>query len=60
MSTLIDPEMAAVVLGCSARRVRQLVAAGALVNYGEPRRIRLDLAEVSRYAARASVTSADP
>lgn len=50
--TLIDSAMAAVVLGCTRRRVQQLVADGTLTNHGTPRKVRLDLAEVSTHKAR--------
>ena len=46
---LIDTETAAVALGVSARRVRQLVAAGKLTNKGTARRILIPLAEVLRF-----------
>lgn len=49
--TLIDTAMAAHVLRVTARRVRQFVAQGDLTNHGNARHIRLDLDEVSTYAA---------
>lgn len=50
--TLIDTAMAAVVLGVTVRHVQRFVAQGDLTNHGNGRHIRLDLAEVSNYAAR--------
>ena len=47
--TLIDTETAAVALGVSARRIRQLVEQGKLTNYGTTRRILVNLAEVKDY-----------
>ena len=47
--TLIDTETAAVALGVTARRIRQLVAAGRLTNMGTPRRILIPLSEVLRF-----------
>ena len=50
--TLIDTSLAAYVLRVTTRRVRQFVAQGDLTNHGDARHIRLDLDEVSTYAAR--------
>ena len=44
--TLIDTAMAAVALGVTDRRIRQLVTAGKLTNHGTTRRILLNLEEV--------------
>ena len=46
--TLIDTAMAGVALGLTSRRIRQLVAAGKLTNYGTTRRILVELDEVRR------------
>lgn len=48
--TLIDTEVAALILNVTPRRVRQLITEGKLTNHGEPRRIRLDLDQVTRHA----------
>lgn len=49
--TLIDTEMAAVMLDVSPRWVQHLVSVGDLTNHGTPRRILLDIDEVSRRTA---------
>lgn len=46
MRRVIDIETAAVVLGCTGRHVRRMVADGRLVNHGTARRILVDLDEV--------------
>ena len=46
MVTLIDTAMAAVALGVTDRRIRQLVAAGKLTNHGTTRRILVKLEDV--------------
>lgn len=47
---LIDSATAAVLLGCTSRRVQQLVQCGSLTNRGTTRRIRLSVDEVSDFA----------
>lgn len=44
---LIDTETAAYAAGVSERRVRQLVQAGELTNYGTRNRIRIDYDELA-------------
>lgn len=46
---LIDTEAAAVALGVTARRIRQMVAEGKLTRYGTPRRILVDLQELQDF-----------
>jgi phage terminase Nu1 subunit (DNA packaging protein) len=48
--TLIDSEMAAVLLGVSVRRVRQMVDEGKITNHGDPRSFAFDLDAISRLA----------
>ena len=48
--TLIDSEMAAVLLGVSVRRVRQMVDEGKIANLGPPRSFAFDLDAISRHA----------
>lgn len=45
--TLIDSEVAALVLGCSIRQVQTLVKEGKLTNYGARHRLSLDLDDVT-------------
>jgi hypothetical protein len=47
--TLVDTETAAIALGVTARRVRQLVAEGKLTNHGTARRILVDIAELQDF-----------
>lgn len=47
---VIDTATAAVLLGCTPRRVQQLVQCGTLTNHGTTRRIRLDVDELSDFA----------
>jgi hypothetical protein len=49
---LIDSATAAVALGLTDRRVRQLVNEGALTNLGTSRKIRLDVEQVADLHAR--------
>lgn len=46
---LIDSATAAVALGLTPRRIRQLVAAGRLKNYGTTRRILVSLDELTDF-----------
>ena len=47
--TLIDAQMAAVVLGCSVRHVQNLVRDGTLTNHsGKANRVRVDLNEIEQ------------
>jgi hypothetical protein len=46
---LIDTATAAVALGVTARRIRQLVSEGKLTNNGTARRILIPLAEVLNF-----------
>ena len=46
---LVDTETAAIALGVTPRRIRQLVEAGKLTNHGTTRRIMLDVAELLRF-----------
>jgi hypothetical protein len=48
--TLIDSEMAAVLLGVSVRRVRQMVDEGKITNHGDTRSFAFDLDAISRLA----------
>lgn len=50
--SLIDPEVAALLLRVTARRVQQLVKDGALTNHGTARKIRLRLDEVEAFRLR--------
>jgi hypothetical protein len=50
--TLIDSEVAALMLRCTDRHVRRLVAAGSLLNHGTTRRIRVDLDAVAAMSAK--------
>ena len=47
--TLVDTETAAIALGVTARRIRQLVAEGKLTNHGTARRILVDIAELQDF-----------
>jgi len=50
-ATLIDSEMAAVLLGVSVRRVRQMVDEGKVTNEGTARQFAFDIDAISRHAA---------
>lgn len=50
--TLVDSEVAAIMLRVTPRRIQQLVKDGCLTNHGTTRRIRLDLDEVERFRLR--------
>ena len=49
--TLIDSEMAAVLLGVSVRRVRQMDDEGKVTNEGTLRQFAFDIDAISRHAA---------
>lgn len=49
--TLIDTEVAALMLRCTDRHVRRLVAAGKVLNHGTTRRLLLDLDAVATMSA---------
>lgn len=46
--TRVDTAMAALVLGCTDRHIRNLVARGELTNVGTPRRILIEMSELRR------------
>lgn len=46
--TLCDTAMAALVLGCSDRHIRNLVTRGELTNVGTPRRILIRMDDLRR------------
>ena len=48
--TLIDSEMAAVLLGVSVRRVRQMVDERKITNQGSAKQFAFDLDAISRHA----------
>lgn len=48
--TLISTSLAAVALGCTPRRIQQLVHDKKLTNHGTTRRIRLEVDEVYDFA----------
>lgn len=50
MSGLIDAEVAALILRVTPRRVRQLVTDGTLDNHGGPRKLLLDIQQVTQLA----------
>ena len=47
--TLVDTDTAAIALGVTSRRIRQLVAEGKLTNHGTARRILVDIAELQNF-----------
>jgi argininosuccinate lyase len=53
--TLIDTEMAATMLRCSARHVRALVARGVLLNHGTAKRVLLSLESLTDAIRRGEV-----